>query len=212
MGKLYDDRGNLMSPSFSRKNGVRYRFYVSSALLRGRKDKAGSVRRIAAREIEGVVEEAVRGKLDIADASGQAITDRIQRIVLSNTQIRITLNAMDGGSPAPTIEIPWTSDKASDDCVPPYSEHKPDPKLVQAVVRAHVWVADLKNGRFLSVEELADSAKLHAKVVRQALRFAFLAPGLIRAILEGRHAAGVTLLRIPKTLPLTWSAHEQMLG
>jgi len=26
MGKLYDDRGNLMSPSFSSKNGVRYRF------------------------------------------------------------------------------------------------------------------------------------------------------------------------------------------
>jgi hypothetical protein len=37
MGKLYDDRGNRMSPSFSTNNGVRYRFYVSSALLRGRK-------------------------------------------------------------------------------------------------------------------------------------------------------------------------------
>jgi len=37
MGKLYDDSGNLMSPSFSTKNGVRYRFYVSSALLHGRK-------------------------------------------------------------------------------------------------------------------------------------------------------------------------------
>ena len=37
LGKLYDDRGNLMSPSFSSKNGVRYRFYVSSAILRGRK-------------------------------------------------------------------------------------------------------------------------------------------------------------------------------
>jgi len=35
IGKLYDDRGNRMSPSFSTKNGVRYRFYVSSALLRG---------------------------------------------------------------------------------------------------------------------------------------------------------------------------------
>jgi site-specific DNA recombinase len=212
MGKLYDDRGNLMSPSFSRKNGVCYRFYVSSALLRGRKDKAGSVRRIAAGEIEGVVEEAVRGKLDIADTSGQAITDRIERIVLSDTQIRVTLNAKDGAPPAPTIEIPWTSNKASYDCVPAPSEPKPDPKLVQAIARAHAWLADLKNGRFSSVEELADSAKLHAKVVRQALRFAFLTPGLIRAILEGRHSAGVTLRRIPKTLPLTWSAHEQMLS
>jgi len=94
-----------MSPSFSRKNGVRYRFYVNSALLRGRKDKAGSVRRIAAREIEGVVEEAVRGKLDIADASGQAITDRIERIVLSDTQIRVTLNARGRASPAATSKF-----------------------------------------------------------------------------------------------------------
>jgi site-specific DNA recombinase len=96
--------------------------------------------------------------------------------------------------------------------VPAPSKPKPDPKLVQAIVRAHAWLADLKNGRFLSVEELADSAKLHSKVVRQALRLAFLAPGLILAILEGRHAAGATLRRIPKTLPLAWSAHEQMLG
>src|SRR5580698_5004604 len=42
-GKLYDDKGNLMGPSFSSKNGVRYRFYVSRALLRGRKSQAGSV-------------------------------------------------------------------------------------------------------------------------------------------------------------------------
>jgi hypothetical protein len=53
-GKLYDDKGNLMSPSFSTKNGVRYRFYVSSALLRGRKDATGSVPRIAAQEIEKI--------------------------------------------------------------------------------------------------------------------------------------------------------------
>src|SRR3954463_13530694 len=38
LGKLYDDRGNRMSPSYSVKNGIRYRFYVSSALLRGRKE------------------------------------------------------------------------------------------------------------------------------------------------------------------------------
>ena len=35
-GKLFDDKGNRMGPSFSSKNGVRYRFYVSTA-LRGRK-------------------------------------------------------------------------------------------------------------------------------------------------------------------------------
>jgi hypothetical protein len=104
--------------------------------------------RVAAREIEGVVEEAVREKLDIADASGQAITDRIERIVLSDTQIRVTLNARGRASPAATVKIPWTPNKTSYDCVPTHSEHKPDPKLVQAIVRAHAWLADLKNGRF----------------------------------------------------------------
>jgi site-specific DNA recombinase len=51
-GKLYDDKGNRMSPSFSSKNGIRYRFHVSSALLRGRKAAAGSVGGVAAAEIE----------------------------------------------------------------------------------------------------------------------------------------------------------------
>jgi site-specific DNA recombinase len=206
MGKLYDDSGNRMSPSFSSKNGVRYRFYVSSALLRGRKEKAGSVRRIAAREIEGVVEEAVRGKLDIADASSQAIEDRIERIVLSETHVRVTLNAKDGGSPAPTIEIPRTSNKASYDCVPVHSEHKPDMKLVQAIVRAHAWQADLKNGRFSSVEELAATAKLHPKVIRQALKLAFLSPKITSGILAGNQQVRA-LRQIPKRLPLDWISH-----
>ena len=71
-GKLFDDKGNRMSPSFSSKNGVRYRFYVSTA-LRGRKHKAGSVTRISAPEIEGLVEAALRGKLRSAQTSNLSI-------------------------------------------------------------------------------------------------------------------------------------------
>jgi site-specific DNA recombinase len=52
MGKLYDDCGNRMSPSFSTKNGVRHRFYVSSALLRGRKTEIGSVGRSLQRRLK----------------------------------------------------------------------------------------------------------------------------------------------------------------
>src|SRR6202163_65286 len=60
MGKLYDDRGNRMSPSFSTNNGVRYRFYISSALLRGRKAEAGSVGRVPAADIESAVLAALK--------------------------------------------------------------------------------------------------------------------------------------------------------
>jgi hypothetical protein len=47
-----------MGPSFSSKNGIRYRFYVSTA-LRGRRQLAGSVTRLSAPEIESVIKEAL---------------------------------------------------------------------------------------------------------------------------------------------------------
>ncbi len=46
LGRMFDDRGNRISPVHARKkNGIRYRYYVSQALLAGEPDKAGSVAR-----------------------------------------------------------------------------------------------------------------------------------------------------------------------
>jgi site-specific DNA recombinase len=43
MGRIFDDRGNRMTPSHSRKEGMRHRYYVSAALVQGRPEAAGSV-------------------------------------------------------------------------------------------------------------------------------------------------------------------------
>jgi DNA invertase Pin-like site-specific DNA recombinase len=59
LGKLYDDRRNRMTPSYTIKKGVRYRYYVSCVLAQGRKDEAGSLSRIAASEIETIVLDAL---------------------------------------------------------------------------------------------------------------------------------------------------------
>jgi site-specific DNA recombinase len=40
-GFLFDSAGNRMTPSHSRKKGVRYRYYVSQAVLQSRKSDAG---------------------------------------------------------------------------------------------------------------------------------------------------------------------------
>jgi site-specific DNA recombinase len=53
-GKLFDDRGNKMSPSDAAKGGRQWRYYVSQAFLQGRKQDAGSVARAPAEEIEHV--------------------------------------------------------------------------------------------------------------------------------------------------------------
>jgi site-specific DNA recombinase len=50
-----------MSPSHATKRGRRYRYYVSKAILQGRKEDVGSVARVPAMELERRVVDAVRG-------------------------------------------------------------------------------------------------------------------------------------------------------
>src|ERR1700746_3803267 len=62
-GRVFDDRGNRMSPAHANKKGARYRYYVSHALLQNRKAEAGSVARVPAPEIESLVCDGVRKQL-----------------------------------------------------------------------------------------------------------------------------------------------------
>jgi site-specific DNA recombinase len=68
-GKLFDDRGNRMSPSHATKRGRRYRYYISLAILQGRQEDVGSVTRVPAMELERRVVDAVRGAADLREGS-----------------------------------------------------------------------------------------------------------------------------------------------
>ena len=59
-GRIFDDRGNRMSPTHVRKGGIKYRYYLSPALLQGAAERAGSVRRVPAVEIDALVARSVR--------------------------------------------------------------------------------------------------------------------------------------------------------
>ena len=214
MGKLYDDRGNKMSPSFSTKNGVRYRFYVSAALLRGRKLEAGSVARASATDVELAVIGALRERLKIGKASTDAeiIATWIDRAELGKRAIKITTTSA-ARIRSNKLSIPWQPRQAgSASMTEPSGARQPDPKLVQALVRAHAWLRDLQANKIETIEALAASVKLHPKVVRQELRYAFLAPNITEAILNGDQPRTLSLARIPKTLPLAWSDQCHALG
>jgi len=206
-GKLYDDRGNRMSPSFSVKNGVRYRFYVSSAILRGRKAAAGSVARLPADLIEGIVITAVRNHLALdpslpVNQLRQTILDFVTRISVTTKTVSVTISPIDMKSE--TIELSWEP-PAKNRAIPPSPTHakQSDPKLLQAIVRALAWLHDLKTGKYASIEELAATAQMHPKIVRQNLRLAFLAPSIIANLLED--GPSNSLSDIPTLLPLSWS-------
>jgi site-specific DNA recombinase len=213
-GKLYDDKGNLMGPSFSSKNGVRYRFYVSSALLRGRKAAAGSVGRVAAAEIESAVLAALQPHQE-RDGSTANPVDMLERVVIARDHllIRITSTA-DSEGPSQKIKLAWSIEARNVAAVLEGnhgSENANNGSLIQSIVRAHGWVRSLLDGAYGSIEELAKASNLHPKVVRQALRLAFLSPDVASAILEGRQPKGLSLARIPKLLPLSWAEHGPLL-
>jgi site-specific DNA recombinase len=209
-GRLFDDKDNAMSPSFSSKNGVRYRFYVSTA-LRGRLHRAGSVTRVSAPEIEGIIEDTLRQKLEGQDASTETVWDRIERIVVGAKNILVTFNSTGvDGTQVETIDIPWTSKKSerrNTSTLPP--DREPNHKLLQSVVRAYAWLSDLADNRFSSIEELASKADIHPKVMRQALKLAFLAPDIVTSILAG--GATFELADLRNVSALSWQSQQEEL-
>jgi DNA invertase Pin-like site-specific DNA recombinase len=63
MGLIHDGAGNLMTPTHTLKNGKRYRYYISTALLQGEASSAGRISRIPAAQVERLVADAVRTRL-----------------------------------------------------------------------------------------------------------------------------------------------------
>jgi site-specific DNA recombinase len=219
-GKIYDDRGNRMSPSYSTKNGIRYRSYVSSALLRGRTAEVGSLGRVSAVEIEDAVRTAVNARpLERSDRNN-GVSDAIEvveRVVVARDELTIYLAPV--GDPADNdatmqIRIPWAVKVSNPAGSVDYGENvgARNEGLVQSVGRAHAWNHSLLTGTHASVEKLAEANGLHPKIVRQALRLAFLSPEVTSAILEGGRPLGFSLARIPKLLALQWSDHRRLLG
>jgi site-specific DNA recombinase len=216
LGKLYDDRGNRMSPSYSTKNGVRYRFYVSSALLRGRKTEAGSVARVTAVNIERAVLAALeQNRESLAGKTEPVPISAIERVVIAADQLLITIADTEANNAPSEIQLPWlikhrdSSPTIEGDTT---SETNHNEALIQAIVRAHAWLQSLRNGIYPCVEALAEANNLHTKVVRQALRLAFLSRDVISAILEGRQPAELSLAKVPTLLPLSWIDQRHLLG
>ncbi|MFQ5766285.1 MAG: recombinase family protein, partial [Rhodospirillales bacterium] len=80
-GLLFDGNGDRLSPSHTVKNGKRYRYYVSQAVLQRREREAGAITRIPAHEIE----TAVCGRILSLLADGGALAD-VLRLALDPLQ------------------------------------------------------------------------------------------------------------------------------
>ena len=81
---------------------------------------------------------------------------------------------------------------------------KPDPRLINLIVRAHRVRSDL----------FGDQASTRDRHIERLARLAYLAPDITHAILDGKQPAALTsrrLLKLP-ALPLAWPDQRRLLG
>jgi hypothetical protein len=126
IGRLFDERGNRMTPTHSNKDGVRYRYYVSHALLQRRNEDAGGVARVPAMALEKLVVEAVRARTQPGATLHSGFSDRevvdayVERIVVRPNAIDIELReqATDGGAPSLATDVPVGDGQATSSTPP----------------------------------------------------------------------------------------------
>ncbi len=107
LGRMFDDRGNRMTPSHSRKHGRRYRYYVSSALIQGQPGFVGSVTRVPAAEIESLVSAAVGQQFANEPAADvrKLVRHHVARVDVTATAITVTIDLIPRSSPDLTLDL-----------------------------------------------------------------------------------------------------------
>ena len=223
MGLIFDDRGNPMSPSHSNKKGVRYRYYVSHALLQKRKAAVGSTPRVCVPDVEALVAGAIRADLDQLDdlPDCELCQKHLLRVTVRRDQLDIELHAQsDDSDPAPakrlTIAFTPNGPRRKGVTHRPASQMTIDAEtrdtLLQAIARARRWMASLLANESASFEDIAAAENLAERYVRRVAVLACLSPKIIGAIADGTAPGDLTLSRLTQALPHGWRDQEALLG
>jgi site-specific DNA recombinase len=240
-GRLFDDRGNRMSPSHTNKHGARYRYYISQAVLQRKPLAAGAIGRVPAAEIEALVSAEVRRHLqangaDAVDSDRELLDRHVERATLTRKHIHLQLRqigvpvhtdaAEDASRPVSAqlhstvnVTIPWNRQvQAGVKGIIHVPAHNtpmiPSRRdaLLMAIARARNWADELAHGRLGSFAMLAGREGKLERHVRLLIPLAFVSPRIISGLLDGTAPAGLTITALARALPWSWADQERRLG
>jgi site-specific DNA recombinase len=238
-GRLFDDRGNRMSPTHANKGGVRYRYYVSQAVLQRKPPPPGLISRVPAAEIEALVVAALRNHLDasgaaepLPDNDRELLERHLERVTLTANHLELRLrqsveptqahdsaNNSAGRPIASVTTIPWSSPVPAavkgTVHVPahntPMTPSRRD-ALLMAIAKARNWADELVHGRVGSFAVLARREGKVERHIRLLVPLAFLSPRIVSGLLDGTAPAGLTITALARAPPWSWAEQERRLG
>src|SRR4051812_1387080 len=227
-GRIFDDRGNRMTPSHARRRGIKYRYYLSSALLQGQSESAGSISRVPAAEIETLVIRSVHDRLKLPTSVDDRvlIDTHLARIEVQPDKLVIKLVQAQGRKRRAqgdlTLHIPWRKPPSKrrreilmPDAVEPQNARpiraETRATLVAAIARGRCWLKEIVEDASITVEGIAKRESCSIRKVNMTISLAFLAPDLVKAAIEGRLPRGMGVARLVDA-PAEWPRQHQMLG
>jgi DNA invertase Pin-like site-specific DNA recombinase len=217
VGKLKDSRGASMVPVSTHKaNGQRYRYYVSSDLVRGGKSNEARATRMPANEIEQLVEREVRRRLPkgefgqwdatTIEERWRRVNEAVNAVTLKATEVELALT---GGE---VFRVPVTLCLRASGTAIVRSDGKPghpkiDRALVRSVVLANRWRELFESGKARTPHDIARREGCRVSYVQRHLPLAFLSPWLIEAVINGKQPSWLTLSGLIERPPVqSWAA------
>ena len=226
-GRLFDDRGQRMTPTHTHKGTTKYRYYVSLPLVQGRSEEAGNISRISAPEIEALVTKSVRDWLGLsADLDDKTLVqNHITRVDLRPGRVVIELLEIKGARAKrcpQQLDVPWRKTpftRQRDILLPETSSSHPTRPirsenralLIASISKGRRWLSELMTKPAITVEEIARREDCSVRKVNMTISLAFLAPDLVKAAIEGRLPYGMGVTRLCE-LPPEWSRQYRVLG
>ena len=223
IGKLFDAQGEAMTPSFSRgSKGKLYRYYVSASLQQGLAPPRNElVQRVAAKEIEGLIEEITSRLLD----ADQTPYTQLQAVHLQTDSLLLDLANTD----APSIDkrlikgerIAYANHELTrievSICLPlrggkrlivasQSRKPNPDPVLIEALRKAHRMTGQERGAPAIAKAPIS-------QYDRKILRLAFLAPDIQKDIIKGLQPPTLSLQKLQgMAIPIGWREQREKLG
>jgi hypothetical protein len=238
-GLLFDDAGHRMVPTHATKAGIRYRYYVSLPHLHGESKTAsvGSVSRVPAPGVEEIIVKTINAHLVACGerpasaaantGDGKVVIERAARIDVHEDRLVIRLKSAHAEEPSEAadqdvISIPWQkppSRRSRQILIPhgvPKSDIRPTrierrARLVSAIARGRRWLDEIVSGSVTDAQQIASRQKCSVRQVNMTISLAFLAPGLVKAAVEGRLPRGIGVERL-RDAPAEWTRQFEVVG
>jgi hypothetical protein len=146
----------------------------------------------------------------------------VDHVVIGAGSVDVHLNqCLVAGGETETISIPWVkpSSRGRRQVIEPLSggvdqrviRADTQTALIDTIVRARRWLDEIASGKVESFDEIAEQEGRTGRSIRMTLSLAFLAPSIVRAIVEGTIPRGVGLSRLAD-LPPSWIEQLAQLG